>query len=254
MPITRKSKREIALMRAAGQVVARVLAELKVAAAPGVTTRELDDLAREAFARHHAIAAFLDYDGFPDSICTSVNDVVVHGIPSHRKLRSGDVLSLDVGAIIEGYYGDAALTIPIGDVTPEALKLIEATEMAFWKGVARARAGNHVGDISHAIGEFVEEQGYGSVWEFGGHGVGLDMHEEPSIPNQGPAGAGPLLKPGMTIAIEPMLTLGSSDVEVLDDDWAIVTADGSIAAHYEHTVLITDGEPELLTMLRSDVV
>lgn len=254
MAITRKSKREIALMRAAGQVVAEVLAELRAAAAPGITTHELDHLARESFARHHAIPAFLDYDGFPASICTSVNEVVVHGIPNHHELRSGDILSLDVGAIINGYYGDAALTIPIGEVSPEALKLIEVTEAAFWKGVAQARAGHHVSDISHAIGTFVEELGYGSVWEYGGHGVGLDMHEEPSIPNQGPPGIGPVLKPGMTIAIEPMLTLGSSDVEVLDDDWTIVTADGSLAAHYEHTVLITDGEPELLTMLGSDVV
>ncbi len=247
MAITLKSNREIAIMRRAGAIVADVLAEMRERVRPGVTTEELDRIAREIIESCGATPSFLGHQGFPASICASVNDEVVHGIPGPRVLNEGDLFSIDIGAYLEGYHADSALTLPVGVVSEEARALIDVTERAFVAGAEQARAGNRVGDISSAVQQVAEEAGYGIVRELTGHGVGRSLWEDPSIPNFGRAGSGALLRPGMTIAVEPMLTIGDPAIRFLDDGWTVVTEQGVLSAHYEHTMLVTDQDPELLT-------
>ena len=235
-------------MRDAGKIVGQTLQELKKAIVPGVTTLELDRIADQYIRHAGAIPAFNGYGGFPANICTSVNEQVVHGIPGSRQLNSGDVISLDVGTKLNRYYGDAAITVPVGDVDDELLNLLTVTEESLYKGIEKAIKGNRLSDISHAVQLHAESHGYGVVRDYVGHGIGQRMHEDPQIPNYGPPGRGPLLKNGMTLAIEPMINLGTPDVEVLADDWTVVTADGKYSAHFEHTVAVTDGEPIILTL------
>ncbi len=219
---------------------------------PGVTTLQIDNAVRRFIEQHGAKPSFLGYGGFPGSACISVNDVVIHGIPSSRiVLKEGDIVSIDVGAYIYGFHGDCAATFPCGKVSEEAARLIEVTEQSFWEGIRCARSGGRVSDISHAVQEYVEGFGFSVVRDFVGHGVGSKLHEAPEIPNFGEPGHGSRLRPGMTLAVEPMVCAGDWHVQVLDDDWTTVTADGSLAAHYENTILITDGDPEILTV--SDV-
>ncbi len=244
-----KSEREIGYMRDAGRVVAGALEEVKKAARPDVTTQELDKVAEEYIKSAGAIPAFKGYHGFPGNICTSVNEQVVHGIPGLRRLKSGDNVSIDIGAVINGYNGDAAITVPVGEVDAEVAKLIEVTEASLYKGLEQAVAGNRLSDISHAVQVEAESHGYGVVRDFVGHGIGRNMHEDPQIPNYGPPGRGPRLKPGMTLAIEPMINLGTYDVRTLDDGWTVVTTDGKRSAHFEHTVVVTEDGPEVLTKL-----
>ena len=246
--IVLKTEREVSYMRDAGKIVGQTFLELKKAIAPGITTHELDHIADQYIRRAGAIPAFKGYGGFPANICTSINEQVVHGIPGSRQLKDGDVISLDVGTKLNRYYGDAAITIPVGDVDAEVLKLLSVTEQALNKGIEQAVAGNRLSDISHAVQLHAESHGYGVVRDYVGHGIGQRMHEDPQIPNYGPPGRGPLLKNGMTLAIEPMINLGTPDVEVLSDDWTVITADGKISAHFEHTVAVTDGEPLILTL------
>jgi methionyl aminopeptidase len=243
-----KTPAQIETMRRAGLVVAEILSTVTQEAGPGVTTADLDRLAREVIARNNAKSNFLGYYGFPAVICTSVNDEVVHGIPSNRVLKDGDLLSVDAGAIIDGWHGDAAVTIEIGSRFPEQTKLSEVTNGALWEGLSNAIAGNKLGRISNSIQGHIRAAGeYGILEEFVGHGIGTAMHMEPSVPNFGPAGAGPVLLPGMALAIEPMVTLGTRHVHTLDDDWTVSTDDGSFASHWEHTVAITEEGPWVLT-------
>lgn len=236
-------------MREAGRVVARVLEALKAKAAPGITTAELDEEAERLIRKLGAIPSFKGYHGYPATICASINEQVVHGIPDGRRLNEGDILSVDVGAILKGYHGDAAVTLPIGAVSPEARRLLEVTEGALWAGIAKARAGLHTGDISAAIQEWVESRGMSVVREYTGHGIGRQMHEDPQIPNFGRAGTGHILREGMTFALEPMVNLGTWKTKVLSDGWTVVTEDGRLSAHFEHTIAVTDGEPLVLTVL-----
>jgi len=246
--ISLKSPREIELMRRAGQLTAQARALAGSMVRPGVSTLEIDTAVRRFLERHGARPSFLNYNGFPGSACISVNEVVIHGIPGHRRLKQGDIVSIDVGACLDGFHGDCAATYPCGQVSEEALRLIQVTQQSFWEGIKQARAGRRVFDISHAVQKYVEANGYSVVRDFVGHGVGLKLHEPPEVPNFGPAGHGPRLQPGMTIAVEPMVNAGEYAVKVLKDGWTTVTADGSLAAHYENTILITDGEPEVLTV------
>ncbi len=246
--IVLKTDREIEYMRDAGKIVGQTLLELKKAIAPGVTTLELDRLADQYIRHAGAIPAFKGYGGFPANICTSINEQVVHGIPCSRQLKNGDVISLDVGTKLNRYYGDAAISVPVGEVDADLLKLLSVTEQALNKGIEQAIKGNRLSDISHAVQLHAESHGYGVVRDYVGHGIGQRMHEDPQIPNYGPPGRGPLLKNGMTLAIEPMINLGTPDVEVLADDWTVVTTDGKVSAHFEHTVAVTDGEPLILTL------
>lgn len=244
-----KSERELRYMRDAGRIVAGTLEEVKKATRPDVTTQELDKVAEEYIKGAGAIPAFKGYHGFPGNICTSVNEQVVHGIPGLRRLKSGDNVSIDIGAVINGYYGDAAITVPVGEVDAEVAKLIEVTEASLNRGLEQAVAGNKLSDISHAVQVEAEAHGYGVVRDYVGHGIGRNMHEDPQIPNYGPPGRGPRLKPGMTLAIEPMINLGTYDVRTLDDGWTVVTTDGKRSAHFEHTVVVTEDGPEVLTKL-----
>ena len=245
-----KTEAEVAKMREAGLVVARTLRVLADAAAPGVTLLDLDDLAERHIRDSGAIPSFKGYDGFPATICASVNDEIVHGIPSRRVLRAGDIVSLDCGAILDGWHGDSAITVPVGDVAPELVELIEVCEEALWRGIAAARRGGRLWDISHAIESFVRSAGrYGLVKEYAGHGIGTEMHQDPIVPNHGRPGHGPELVAGMVLAIEPMVTLGKRYTRVLDDEWTVVTKDGSHAAHFEHTVAVTATGPWVLTAL-----
>ena len=246
--IVLKTDREIGYMRDAGKIVGQTLQELKKAIVPGVTTLELDRIADQYIRHAGAIPAFKGYGGFPANICTSVNEQVVHGIPGSRQLKSGDVISLDVGTKLNRYYGDAAITVPVGDVDDELQKLLTVTEESLYRGIEKAIKGNRLSDISHAVQLHAESHGYGVVRDYVGHGIGQRMHEDPQIPNYGPPGRGPLLKNGMVLAIEPMINLGTPEVEVLADDWTVVTEDGKISAHFEHTVAVTDGEPLILTL------
>lgn len=245
-----KSLREVEKMRKAGEMVARTLELLKESAKVGVTTLELDEIAAKFVQEHGAIASFKGYHGFPGHICASVNQEVVHGIPKNRELLDGDILSVDFGAIVEGYHGDAAITIPIGNVSEEVQQLLKATEDSLYAGIEQAVPGNYLGDISHAIEKHINGYQFGIVREFVGHGIGKVMHEEPQIPNYGPPRQGPLLKAGMTLAIEPMVNLGTPGVVVLEDQWTVVTKDGRPSAHFEHTILITDMGPEILTRVQ----
>jgi methionyl aminopeptidase len=245
-----KSKSELALMRQAGRIVARTLAELKQYVRPGVTTYELDQLAQRIITRHGAVPTFKGYRGFPASICTSINHEVVHGIPSKKRvLNEGDIVSIDVGATLDGWIGDAAITLPVGRITERAQRLLETTEGALWSAIAQCRAGNYLEDISGAIQDYAESRGYSVVREYVGHGVGRQMHEDPQIPNFRQGKRGPQLKPGMTLALEPMVNEGGAETRVLRDKWTVVTKDGKLSAHFEHTVAITDGEPDILTLL-----
>jgi methionyl aminopeptidase len=244
-----KSIAQIKLMRDAGLVVARALAEMRVAAVAGTSTLDLDAVARKVLADTGATSSFLDYHGYPAVICASVNDRIVHGIPSeHDVLADGDLVSIDFGAIVEGWHGDSAITVEVGTVEPAAHALSEATRRSMWDGLAKARVGARLSDISHAVEISVRRSGrYGIVTGYGGHGIGTQMHMDPHVLNHGRAGRGPTLEPGMALAIEPMLTLGRRDTRELADGWTVVTADGSLSAHWEHTVAILDDGPWVLT-------
>lgn len=246
--ISIKSPREIERMRKAGEITAAARKLAGEMVEPGITTLEIDREVRKFITSHGAKPSFLGYGGFPASACISVNDVVIHGIPDHRKLQEGDIVSIDVGAFIGGFHGDCAATFPCGKVSDEAQQLIDVTRQSFWEGIKMARAGNRISDISHAVQQYAERFGYGVVRSFVGHGVGAKLHEPPEVPNFGAAGHGPRLIAGMTLAVEPMITAGHWEVKVLDDQWTTVTKDGSLAAHYENSILITDGEPEILTV------
>ncbi len=243
----RKTKEEIAKMRKAGRVVAEMLEKCTAAARPGMSTAELDLVAREVLERRGARSNFLNYHGFPAVICTSPNSVIVHGIPGPYRLRDGDILSIDCGAIIEGYHGDAAVTIPIGRVTEEAQELIEVTRDSLWSAIETMRDGSRLSDIGHAVQTVAEGAGFSVVREYVGHGIGTAMHEEPQVPNYGPPGRGIKLKVGHVLAVEPMVNAGSPATQVMDDGWTVVTADGHLSAHFEHTVAVTDDGPEVLT-------
>lgn len=236
-------------MREAGKVCGQILRDLADIIKPGISTLEIDRFVEKTVREHGMTAAEKGYCGYPASVCVSINDEVVHGIPSKKRhLREGDIVSCDLVVEYKGYMADAARTYPVGKVSPEAMHLIETAERAFFNGIAYAKPGYRLQDISHAIQETVEGEGFGVIRDFVGHGIGSEMHEDPQIPNVGKAGKGPRLQPGMTLAIEPMITEGTWEVDVLEDDWTAVTLDGGLAAHYENTVVITDGEPELLTL------
>ena len=245
--ISTKSAREIELMREAGDILIEVFACMERMISPGVTTLQLDEAAADIIAKRQAKAAFLGYGGFPATLCTSVNEELIHGIPSNRVLKNGDVLSIDVGAVYHGYYSDAARTYPVGIVSTENAKLIEVTEASFFAGLKYVRVGNRLGDISAAIGKYLSSFGYSTPLEYSGHGIGSALHEEPAVANYGSPGKGPLLKAGMVLAIEPMVMTGKAAVEVLADNWTVVTKDRSWCAHYENTVLITESGSEILT-------
>ena len=244
-----RDRNEIEAIRASAQLVAKTLQMLTEAVKPGMTTGELDRLAEEFIRAHGGRPAFKGYRGFPASICPAVNEEVVHGIPGDRRLKDGDIVGLDVGVEMNGYYGDAAVTVPVGNVPKEALKLLEVTREALMQGVQRAKAGNRVGDISHAIQSHVEKHGYSVVRSLVGHGIGREMHEEPQVPNYGPEGRGPRLMAGQVIAIEPMVNVGGADVVTQPDGWTVVTKDGSLSAHFEHTVAVGGDGPEILSAL-----
>jgi len=235
-------------MRQAGRIVAEVLAALQRKIRPGINTAELDELAHQIITKHKAIPSFKGYRGFPASLCVSINEEVVHGIPSKRRyLEEGDIVSFDVGAIYQGYHGDAAMTVGVGEIAEAAKELLAATAEALAAGIAQSRAGNRTGDVSWAIQDYAESRGYSVVREYTGHGIGLQMHEDPQIPNYGQRKRGPLLKPGMTFALEPMVNVGDWHTRVLADSWTVVTRDGKLSAHFEHTIAVTEGEPEILT-------
>jgi methionyl aminopeptidase len=244
----RRTEAEIAKMRKAGRVVAEMHEKTRAAARPGVTTLDLDMVAREVLDRRGARSNFLNYHGFPAVICTSPNDMIVHGIPGGYTLQDGDILSIDCGAIIEGWHADAAFTMPVGDVDPAAIKLIEVTEESLRAAIAQMVDGNRLSDIGHAVQTVAEAAGYSVVREYVGHAIGLAMHEEPQVPNYGPPGRGPKLRPGMVFAVEPMVNLGGPGTRTLEDGWSVVTADGSLSAHVEHTIAITERGPEVLTL------
>lgn len=249
MGITIKSPREIELMRESCRILSLVHDELAGMIRPGISTKEIDRAGEELIRSYGCTPNFLHYQGYPASVCVSVNEEVVHGIPSEsRIIQEGDIVSLDMGLIYHGYHSDAARTHAVGEISPAARKLIEVTRQSFFEGVKMARAGNHLHDISNAIAAYVKPYGYGIVRALVGHGIGTRMHEDPQIPNFAQIRRGPKLKPGMTLAIEPMINMGTGDVEWLDDGWTVVSADHSLSAHYENTVLITDGEPEILTL------
>ena len=250
MAVTIKSEREIELMREAGKILAEVHNQLEEIIAPGITTLEIDRKGEELIRKAGCIPSFKGYDGYPASICVSVNDEVVHGIPNKKhRLFEGDIVSLDAGVIYKDYQSDAARTYGVGKISPESQKLIEVTKESFFRGIEFARAGNHLHDISAAIQKYVESNGFSVVRDLVGHGIGKDMHEEPQIPNYKPVGRGIRLCAGMTLAIEPMVNAGGYEVWILEDDWTVVTRDGSNSAHYENTILVTEGDPEILSWI-----
>jgi len=248
-----RSRSELERLRAANQLVARVLKTLRAAVAPGVTTAKLDAMAEQAVRDAGAVPAFKGYHGYPATICASVNEQVVHGIPSARELVVGDILSVDLGVVLEGYYGDAAVTLPVGQISQKAADLLRVTEESLWKGIEQVAPGNRVSDIGHAVQRHVEAHGLSVVREFVGHGVGTALHEEPQIPNYGEPGRGPRLAEGMVLAIEPMVNVGRPSVKVLDDGWTAVTRDGSLSAHFEHTVAVSASGPVVLSALEAPV-
>ena len=248
MAITIKSAREIELMTEAGRILEIVHDELAKALRPGISTKEIDRIGEEIIRSYGCIPSFLNYNGYPASICVSINDEVVHGIPSKKRIiKEGDIVSLDAGVIYKGYHSDAARTHAIGEISAEAKQLIEVTRQSFFEGIKFAKEGNYLFDISAAIGAYAESFGYGVVEDLCGHGIGKHLHEDPNIPNFKQRRRGPKLQRGMTLAIEPMINMGTKRVNWLDDDWTVVTRDGSLSAHYENTILITDGEPIILT-------
>ena len=244
----RRNAQELQKMRRAGKVVAEMHEVTRTAARPGVTTRELDAAARRVLERRGATSNFLGYHGFPAVICTSPNDMVVHGIPGDYRLREGDVLSIDCGAIVEGYHGDAAFTMAIGDVAPIARRLIEVTERSLWTGIDQLRKGNRLHEVGRAVEQVAGAAGFSVVREYVGHAIGTAMHEQPQVPNYWPGSPGPTLKTGMVFAVEPMVNVGGPETKLLDDGWSVVTLDGSLSAHFEHTIAVTDDGPEVLTL------
>lgn len=249
MPISIKSAREIELMTEAGRILAIVHEEMKKALRPGMTTKDIDRLGEEVIRSYGCTPSFLNYNGYPASVCVSVNDEVVHGIPTDKRvIQEGDIVSLDAGVIYKGYHSDAARTHAVGEISPEAEKLIRVTEESFFEGMKYAKEGNYLYEISNAIGRYAEKHGYGVVRDLCGHGIGSHLHEAPEIPNYEMSRRGVRLRKGMTLAIEPMINMGTWQVDWLDDDWTVVTRDGSLSAHYENTVLITENGPVLLTL------
>lgn len=247
--ISIKSEREIQIMRVAGRIVAEVHEKLKEVIKPGITTKELDIIAEDYIRKSGAIPAFKGYNGFPASICSSINSQVVHGIPGNTVLNEGDIIGVDIGTIYNGYFGDAARTHGVGKISEKAEKLIKVTKESFFKGISQAIKGNRLSDISHEIQVYVEANGFSVVKDYVGHGIGSSMHEEPQIPNYGLPHKGPRLQKGMALAIEPMINEGKYGVKTLKDGWTVVTIDGSLSAHYENTIVITDENPEILTMI-----
>ena len=252
--ITLKSAHEIEAMRLAGKITAAARALAREMVKPGVTTQQIDKAVFHFIREQGAIPSFLHYNGYPASVCISVNDEIIHGIPGKRVLREGDIVSVDVGAYIGGYHGDCAGTYPCGQVSDEALRLIRVTQDSFFEGLKFAREGYRLSDISHAVQTYVEANGYSVVREYVGHGIGRNMHEAPEVPNYGKPGHGPRLLRGMTIAVEPMVNAGSAAIKQMPDGWTVKTADGKYAAHYENTILITAGDPELLTDVEKSLV
>ncbi|MCQ4726891.1 type I methionyl aminopeptidase [Anaerotignum faecicola] len=248
MGIFIKSEEQIEKMRVAGKILKDLIEVLKNEVRPGVTTLELDKIAESFIRERGAAPSFKGYGGFPASICASVNDEVIHGIPSLRKLRNGDIISIDMGSYIGGFHGDCARTFAVGEISEENRKLIDVTEQSFFEGIKFAKAGNHLYEISSAVQRYVESNGFTVVRDYVGHGIGKDMHEDPAVPNYKQIGRGPKLQKGMALAIEPMVNAGTYNIKVLDDGWTVITADGRNAAHYENTIIITDGEPEILTL------
>lgn len=248
MPIIVKSEDEIAIMREAGRHVAEVLQVLVDAVRPGVIELELDEIVRKEFKKRNIIPTFLGYYDYPATVCISINDEIVHGIPGKREIADGDIVSLDLGCTHRGFVADSALTVGCGSMTPEKQRLIDTGKEAMWRGINAARAGGRVGDIGHAIQTYAEGEGYGVVREYVGHGVGRQMHEDPQIPNYGTPGTGPVLRAGMVIAIEPMVNIGTWETKRDPDNWTVRTKDGSLSAHFEHTLAITEGEPQVLTL------
>lgn len=242
-----KSPQEIVVMRRAGKVVAKTVTAVMRAVKPGMTTGDLDAIAVEVIASEGAKPSFLGYRGYPKTICASINEEIVHGIPGKRVLKEGEIISLDFGAIVDGYHGDSAVTVGVGKISERAEALMKATEGALDAAIEQCRAGNRIGDLSAAIQKYAESRGFSVVREYVGHGIGRLLHEEPSVPNFGPPGKGLLLRPGMVLAIEPMVNAGDWKTRVLDDNWTVVTLDGNLSAHFEHTIAITEGEPEVLT-------
>jgi len=245
-----KSKREIEKMRAAGEIVAEVLRIISGSIKEGISTEELDSLAEKETVKRKAIPAFKGYNGYPYTLCCSINDQVVHGMPSSRRLRSGDIVSIDFGVLYCGLYGDAAVTLPVGKISLSAQRLIDVTHESLFRAIKCAEAGRRLSDVSHAVQCYAESNGFSVVRDFVGHGIGTSLHESPQIPNYGPPGKGVILRPGMVLAIEPMINERGHGVKVLDDGWTAVTVDGGYSAHFEHTVLVSDGGPEILTQLR----
>jgi methionyl aminopeptidase len=244
-----KSPQEVAIMRQAGKIVAKTLQRLTEEIKPGIKTSHLDSVAASELKKYGAKASFKGYRGFPASLCVSVNDEIVHGIPGERELNSGDIVSLDFGAIVNGFHGDGAITVGVGKISPKAQELVAVTEAALMVGIKEARDGAHLGDVSAAIQDYVETRGFSVVREYSGHGVGRDLHEDPLVPNFGPPDEGPVLRKGMTLAIEPMVTTGDWRTRVAGNKWTVLTVDGSLAAHFEHTIAISEDEAEILTLL-----
>jgi methionyl aminopeptidase len=249
MAITLKSPEQIAKMRQAGRVVAEMLQACQEAARPGVTTNDLDKVARQVLAKRKAKSNFLGYHGYPAVICASPNNTIVHGIPGDYRLEEGDIISIDCGAIIDGWHGDAARTIPVGEISEDARKLIMVTEESLWAGIQYVRSGARLTDIGHAVQTVAEGAGFSVVREYVGHGIGRAMHEEPQVPNYGEPGRGIKLKVGHVFAVEPMVNMGSPDTQLNEDGWTVVTADGSLSAHFEHSIAVTEDGPEVLTVL-----
>lgn len=245
-------REEVRAIKRSNQIVAEILNELGRMIKPGIRTKELDEWAETRTREMGAVPAFKGYRDYPASLCTSINEEIVHGIPSSRSLREGDIISLDFGVLYEGFYGDAAATFPVGEVSPQAKKLIQAAEDSFYKGVEQIKVGNRISDISHAIQSYVESQNFSVIRSFVGHGIGLSLHEEPQIPNFGLPGRGPKIKSGMVFALEPMIAMGDWNVEILSDNWTAITKDRSLSAHYEHTVAVTPEGAEILSLLEGD--
>ncbi|MEW6615320.1 MAG: type I methionyl aminopeptidase [Thermodesulfobacteriota bacterium] len=244
-----KSKEEIELLRKSNWIVVHILKALRKIIKPGITTLELDSYAEEQIKKRGAIPAFKGYRGFPASLCVSVNEQLVHGIPDSRRLKEGDIVSLDLGVVLNGFYGDAAITVPVGKISQEAARLLDVTQNALYKGIEQAKAGGRLHDISYAIQSWVEGNGFSVVRDFVGHGIGRNLHEEPQIPNFGLPNRGVQLKAGMVLALEPMVNVGTWRVKVEPDGWTVVTMDGSLCAHFEHTIAITDDGPDILTLI-----
>ncbi len=251
--VTRKSREEIAKMRQAGRIVAETLALVEEELKPGVSTATLDELAERHIRRSGAVPSFIGYHGYPSTLCISIDDEVVHGIPGDRVIREGQLVSVDVGAIVDGWHGDAARTFVVGQVDPAAQALVETTRLAMMAGIAAAQSGNRIGDISAAVEDVASPAGFGIVRQYVGHGIGTEMHQDPQVPNYRTGVRGIRLDPGICLAIEPMLTLGAADTDTRPDGWTVVTRDGSLAAHFEHTIAVTDHGPEILTSIEGEV-